>query len=58
MGSMGFAWKVAWLAWAFVLIRVIAALAAAAPRAPAPHTPIPRPPPSFEPSITCSSARA
>src|SRR5262249_31381709 len=31
MGSMGFAWKVAWLAWAFVLIRVIAALAAAAP---------------------------
>jgi hypothetical protein len=31
MGSMGFAWKVAWLAWAFILIRVIAALAAAAP---------------------------
>jgi len=31
LGNMGFAWKVAWLAWAFVLIRVIAAFAAAAP---------------------------
>ena len=31
MGRMGFAWKVAWLAWAFILVRVITALAAAAP---------------------------
>jgi hypothetical protein len=30
---MGFAWKVAWLAWAFILIRVIAACAAAPPGA-------------------------
>ena len=31
MSNVGFAWKVAWLAWAFILIRVITALAAAAP---------------------------
>jgi len=31
LSNVGFAWKVAWLAWAFILIHVIAALAAAAP---------------------------